>query len=630
MPMSDTDITYNLDKPNGTNRSDGTNRLNRACKSYTGHRLGSVIMIFFFNLSACIASALLAGAVLVSCNSENYLEASGLKPQIILDSEYGVYEVKVGRELTIAPEYKNLDDGTVTWTLDGEIVNEGESWTSLWPEQGEYYVTITAANAVGRSSEEVRVDVLDLTPPVISLNVPVNGFVTRPGEYLMLMPTYRFDDVDGFSVTWRVDGEEVAKGRSYAFMRDQTGTYTVAVEAANVDGESVAEFEVTVSVDGGRRVWFPTSYYGATSTDRYTFAGRPVFLRPEFEGISVSDYRWTIDGEAVDCTDRVLKFIPDEPGEYTVTVTVGDDATATVTVVCVEGDEMQRMRKATAASKATFDKVYEWLPAPGQFINETSAIGGMSGVEPTMEAACEWAAKRMQAGLFVSLGAYGGYIIAGFDHSVAARQEAFDFAVGGNAYLSDNGGSNEAGIVWVMQDVNGNGLPDDEWYELKGSEYDSGESRQYYSVTYFRPPAPAMDVNWVDSDGKSGAVRYMAGFHDQDYYYPAWIGEAAYTLTGSLLPSRNSIDPLTGRWINRAYAWGYADNIGSDNLPGAMAGGEGQRNGFRIANAVCPDGTPANLQYIDFVKVQTAVFAQSGILGEVSTEVCGFSDCAME
>ena len=38
------------------------------------------------------------------------------------------------------------------------------------------------------------------------------------------------------------------------------------------------------------------------------------------------------------------------------------------------------------------------------------------------------------------------------------------------------------------------------------------------------------------------------------------------------------------------------------------------------------DGSPAGLAYIDFVKVQNALNASSGWLGEVSTEVCGIFD----
>ena len=41
---------------------------------------------------------------------------------------------------------------------------------------------------------------------------------------------------------------------------------------------------------------------------------------------------------------------------------------------------------------------------------------------------------------------------------------------------------------------------------------------------------------------------------------------------------------------------------------------------------MCPDFTPIDLQYIDFIKVQTGVNSKAGWLGEVSTEVSGFED----
>ena len=39
----------------------------------------------------------------------------------------------------------------------------------------------------------------------------------------------------------------------------------------------------------------------------------------------------------------------------------------------------------------------------------------------------------------------------------------------------------------VSVDVNGNGLPDDEWYELAGSEYQKPSTIKNYEITYYRP-----------------------------------------------------------------------------------------------------------------------------------------------
>jgi len=61
-------------------------------------------------------------------------------------------------------------------------------------------------------------------------------------------------------------------------------------------------------------------------------------------------------------------------------------------------------------------------------------------------------------------------------------------------------------------------------------------------------------------------------------------------------------------------------------LPERATGETKGWNHFRISDAVTFDGLPANLQYIDFIKVQTGLNTKSGWLGEVSTEVMDFVD----
>lgn len=268
------------------------------------------------------------------------------------------------------------------------------------------------------------------------------------------------------------------------------------------------------------------------------------------------------------------------------------------------------------------NKVYEWTPAPGQFINE-QGIGGMTNAETTPEAACLWAEKRLKSQQFVSLGGFGGYIIVGFDHRIMAQSSGADFAIFGNAFDT----SSEPGVVYVMQDTNGNQQPDDDevWYELKGSESGKATTLKNYSVTYFRPTGKAEDIRWTDSEDNNGTIDYMATFHNQDSYYPAWITTESYTLEGTRL-APNNVETTPGHWENRAYEWGYVDNFGSDNIGSTTL----PCTGFRIANAIHADGTPATLDGIDFIKVQCAVNAKSGALGELSTEVCGFQDLSAQ
>lgn len=259
--------------------------------------------------------------------------------------------------------------------------------------------------------------------------------------------------------------------------------------------------------------------------------------------------------------------------------------------------------------------VIEYLPGPGQFINDPSA--GFAGIN-SMNRACEYAMKRLEDNLFVSLGAWGGYITVKVSQSIF-NSGGYDFSIYGNAFDT----SNEPGIVWVMADTNGNGLPDDEWYELKGSYYGREGYRKDYWVTYYRPDAKS-GVRFSNCDGETGTVDWNGKFHSQDYYFPLWVEGDSYTLKGSMLPDRKYRDAV-GQWVNPPFEWGYADNMGSDSKIVVMGGKKLQQNSFKISDAVDATGAPVNLEFIDFIKVQTAVCGQSDVLGENSTEVCGFS-----
>ena len=272
----------------------------------------------------------------------------------------------------------------------------------------------------------------------------------------------------------------------------------------------------------------------------------------------------------------------------------------------IEGEPLgEYYRSANQYSSAFADRVFEYTPAPGQFINDPST---MPYRIETPAAASQWAKERLAENKFVSLGGFGGYIIVGFDHSVV-NIGGYSFAVYGNAV---SGGS-EPGIVWVAVDDNGNGLPDDQWYELRGCEYFNQFTIHDYSVTYYKPDGPGQDVRWSDSEGQEGTIDYLASFHTQDYYYPGWIAENSYTLSGPRLKANNYDHSGNGSyWVNPDYDWGYADNYGGSS--------------FRIDDALDSEGKQVILKYIDFIKVQTAVNSKSGWLGELSTEVTGFED----
>lgn len=285
----------------------------------------------------------------------------------------------------------------------------------------------------------------------------------------------------------------------------------------------------------------------------------------------------------------------------------------TITIILQDDN----FRPATSASNCGWSKVYEYTPAPGQFIGD-QATAGFSQLITTPADAAKYAEKRFDEKKFVSLGGFGGYIIVGFDHSVE-NAEGYDIAIKGNAF----DGSSEPGIVWVAQDENGDGEPNDRWYELAGSRAQSEETIYNYAVTYFRPEQSSQPVKWRDSEGCEGEIDYLAAYHKQDSYYPTWIEADCYTLYGTRLEALNYDKSGNGTmWIQPSYGWGYADNFCQDD----SLAEEKSVNLFDIANAVGSDGQSVDLEYVDFVKVQTAVNAKSGWLGENSTEVVDIYD----
>ncbi len=284
----------------------------------------------------------------------------------------------------------------------------------------------------------------------------------------------------------------------------------------------------------------------------------------------------------------------------------------------------EHYRAKTASSSAYFNRVFEYTPAPGQFINETKT-GGFDGSQTTPEAAVAYAEDRMRNDLFVSLGGFGGYIVVGFDHSID-NLSGYDLAIKGNSFK----GSSEPGIVWVMQDENGDGRPNDTWYELKGCETGLECTVQNYEVTYYRPSKPGQPVQWSDNKGKTGEIDYLKQYHNQEYYYPLWIKEDSYTLKGTCLEARNYDQSGKGSyWINPEYEWGYADNASEIDMNPSDDKALKACNLFDISNAIDSKGVARQLDFIDFVKVQVAVNTKSGWLGEVSTEVFNFIDVSI-
>ncbi|MFT3738927.1 MAG: hypothetical protein QM786_09220 [Breznakibacter sp.] len=264
-------------------------------------------------------------------------------------------------------------------------------------------------------------------------------------------------------------------------------------------------------------------------------------------------------------------------------------------------------------------RVFEFMPAPGQFTNTSiataSAAANVTGSNDNM----------------VSLGSFGGYVVVGFDRPIVNDPQnpyGVDFSVAGNSFAGNAYGQwCEPGAVQVMKDLNGDGLPNDgEWYELAGSDYWLSSTKRNITVTYYNPHyTKGYAVPWRADNGDYGAL-VANRFHTQPYYPdPFDFGTHiidSVSFTGTRI--RGNIDMSSPSYLNpyRAPAFGYCDSKGNNSpLTSPKNPYTAGTDGFDLSWAVDKDGNHVELDMAHFVKIYNAGFANIGWLGEWSTEV---------
>lgn len=362
--------------------------------------------------------------------------------------------------------------------------------------------------------------------------------------------------------------------------------------------------------------------------DYYVYRMKKLYLESAYTG---SEYRWTVtspDGTIRTVSDeRSYIFMEKEEGTYNLTFDVVD----------AETPYHHEFRVNVVHEEVEYSpwiaRVHEYCPAPGQFVNEMPRYDKGDTYADILQK-CEESISGKND-VMISLGGYGGYVTFSFDHTVVNVPGENDFRIWGNAFYEllnpeEKGGSAEPGIVMVSYDANMNGLPDDEWYELAGSEYHKAATLHGYSITYRRPDANKKaepddenpyitDLTYIPWSDSEGATGYMPknSFHSQEYY-PQWVSDDELTFRGSRL-APNAVD-LSGQgtyYVLYSYDWGYVDNHPND-YP--------ELNSFDIGRAVDRDGNPVKLPGADFVRVYTGVNQYCGWLGETSTEICRAQD----
>lgn len=349
-------------------------------------------------------------------------------------------------------------------------------------------------------------------------------------------------------------------------------------------------------------------------------------LHPALTG---AEYQWIVNGETVS-TQRDYIFIAENEGKYSVQLKIIDSATPYDFAF-----EINVLHEEVEYSPY-ISRVYEYYPAPGQFVNEMPRYEDGDSYQDILQKAEESISGTND--VMITLGGYGGYVTFGFDHTVMNIPGEKDFRIWGNCFYEllqpeKKGGSAEPGIVMVSYDTNCNGLPDDEWYELAGSEYYSPATKHNYSISYFRPD-PNRDIiadednslddiyyiRWSDNEGRTGYLPKNI-FHNQDYF-PKWQISDKLSFNGSLLAQNaEDISGYGAYYVLYSYPWGYVDNH-----PNEYA----DLNSFDISWAVDDKGNHVELPGVDFIRVYTGINQYCGWLGETSTELSRAQDLHIE
>jgi len=268
-------------------------------------------------------------------------------------------------------------------------------------------------------------------------------------------------------------------------------------------------------------------------------------------------------------------------------------------------------------------EIIDYQPAPGQLIN-TTAFGSPQAAESIIG----------NINGLVSLGAFGGNIIVKMEEPVENDPQnpfGIDFSVFSNTMPNWC----EAGAVHVMKDENNNGLPDDTWFILAGSDYFFNSTIQDFKIEYFKPQEELGDILWVDENQDSGFV-FVNSIHQHSYYpnvdYFPNIDNTSQQYEGIKINGLLDFsDPAYIRSFHRGF--GYADNQPRGSAPYDIpdnpyteelenSGGDA----FDISWARNEYGQQVILDQIDFIRISTAINNHGRHLGEISTEISGVID----
>ncbi len=544
------------------------------------------------------------------------------------------YTVLEGDELEFTPVVTNDNYSDYSWQIDGKEAASTLKYTYKATVEGDYTLAFKVVNKGGSARKETSITVVKRdSPPVIS--ELEEKYSVDAGTELKLNPSVISDSEVSYS--WFMDDKEVAKTKEYIFKVSQPGKYKLILKATNKEGVSEKELSIIVN---GEIANIETSVYTIISLETPSFLTDSENIQWELLNSPSELYRLS------DKNTKTPMFIAGKEGEYQLLVTDGEIKSTMKVIV----------KKSVKKQSPYISKVFDYLPAPGQFVNVLPEYKEGDTHADMVKKAQEWLVG--EDAWMITLGGWGGYVTIGFDHTILNIPGKRDFRINGNAFGADYGrpgapfgGSCEPGIIMVAYDKNKNGIPDDdEWYEIKGSSNFSAEKEPWYSyavengndtkvyrdyqMTYYKPTKEAPEIigepdnpnaymtiekyiRWEDNKNNNG-YKIKNVYHQQTYY-PAWLKDNQLTFKGIRLPENGinegkyvpGINEGSTYYVLYGFRYGYVDNYPNIH----------DNSGIDIDWAIDKDGNKVDLPGIDFVKVYNGVNKENGWLGECSTEI---------
>lgn len=390
-------------------------------------------------------------------------------------------------------------------------------------------------------------------------------------------------------------GQEASLSEVVHIYDGRETAFTLSAEAANAVAWAYVP-KAWLGFDHGRRVTDAdvpqTQEAWEAQNTYYVPSGQSVVLAPLSGNIpQEAAYVWTIDNQPVHTGELLSWTFTASSSLVKVAATVDAVSHATASVLVKTASAGPR----TGGTRAGAAICIEFSPAPGQFVGKGNgysnpAIANLASlteedvrvlIQRYLDGEESFNNAAMDGKVF-SLGGWGGYYILGFDHSVPNESGA-DLEIAGNYHVVHMA---EAGTVWVSQDLNGDGKPNELWYQLKGSQ--ASPTKGYARIYFKAREHPGL---WLDNREDAGNFDWYANGNDG---YP-------YHITGSA----GTYVMFAGSYLQDHSLGGYVD-AGTTH--------------FDLSDAVDAAGKGVNLGHIDFVKVQTGLDKAGGSLGEYSTE----------